>query len=154
MIESRTRISQENKESGLRINGPGDVEMQQQQRSNDETESKRVNKLKSGYQVRPGERICRSYLQTGLCDHGTNCLFNHPTCKVLTYHLIFISNLLKLIFLVAEVNTKVSFESFTCSSSGEDIVRTAQIVNSFTQRTMKLLVYLIILLCVKHFLQM
>ncbi|XP_056841606.1 putative zinc finger CCCH domain-containing protein 9 [Raphanus sativus] len=85
----------ENNESGLRMNGPGqvrnhadvlkqprDVEMQQQQlRRHDETEWKRVNKVKSGYKVRPGERICRSYLQTGLCDHGTNCLFNHPTCK-------------------------------------------------------------------------
>lgn len=104
MIESRMRISQENNESGLRMNGPGqvrnhadvlkqprDVEMQQQQlRRHDETEWKRVNKVKSGYKVRPGERICRSYLQTGLCDHGTNCLFNHPTCKVLlTLHTSF-----------------------------------------------------------------
>lgn len=41
-------------------------------------------RIQNGYQVRPGERICRSYLQTGLCDHGSNCLFNHPTCKVHT----------------------------------------------------------------------
>ncbi|KAG2303897.1 hypothetical protein Bca52824_032548 [Brassica carinata] len=74
-----------------------DVE-RQQQRSH-ETESNRATNLdrersepktisederiQSGYQVRPGERICRTYLQTGLCDHGSNCLFNHPTCKSL-----------------------------------------------------------------------
>ncbi|XP_018510317.1 putative zinc finger CCCH domain-containing protein 9 isoform X1 [Brassica rapa] len=85
----------DNKDSGLRINESHqthdhkesyadiqrarDVEMQQQGRHG--SESKNKVKRNSGYQVHPGERICPSYLQTGLCEHGSNCLFNHPTCK-------------------------------------------------------------------------
>ncbi|CAN7093776.1 unnamed protein product [Brassica rapa subsp. narinosa] len=85
----------DNKDSGLRINESHqthdhkesyadiqrarDVEMQQQ--GSHESESKNKVKRNSGYQVHPGERICPSYLQTGLCEHGSNCLFNHPTCK-------------------------------------------------------------------------
>ncbi|KAF3586530.1 hypothetical protein F2Q69_00028320 [Brassica cretica] len=73
----------------------GDVEMQQQRSHETESKNRATNlgwersepktisdeRIQNGYQVRPGERICRSYLQTGLCDHGSNCLFNHPTCK-------------------------------------------------------------------------
>ncbi|WZZ59297.1 hypothetical protein YC2023_059404 [Brassica napus] len=73
----------------------GDVEMQQQRSHETESKNWATNlgwersepktisdeRIQNGYQVRPGERICRSYLQTGLCDHGSNCLFNHPTCK-------------------------------------------------------------------------
>ncbi|XP_048596036.1 putative zinc finger CCCH domain-containing protein 9 isoform X1 [Brassica napus] len=85
----------DNKDSGLRINESHQthdhkesyadiqrargVEMQQQ--GSHESESKNKVKRNSGYQVHPGERICPSYLQTGLCEHGSNCLFNHPTCK-------------------------------------------------------------------------
>ncbi|KAL0695761.1 hypothetical protein Bca4012_062941 [Brassica carinata] len=112
--ESRTRISQENGNSSLRIKEPDQIpdhkdphadklkqpklrDVERQQQRSHETESNRATNLdrersepktisederiQSGYQVRPGERICRTYLQTGLCDHGSNCLFNHPTCK-------------------------------------------------------------------------
>ncbi|XP_022547686.2 putative zinc finger CCCH domain-containing protein 9 [Brassica napus] len=35
----------------------------------------------SDYPVRPGQSSCRSYLHSGLCVRGSNCLFNHPRCK-------------------------------------------------------------------------
>ncbi|KAF8089088.1 hypothetical protein N665_0518s0014 [Sinapis alba] len=47
------------------------------------SEPKRTNdeRIPSGYPVRPGQSSCRSYLHTGLCIRGSNCLFNHPRCK-------------------------------------------------------------------------
>ncbi|XP_018509916.1 putative zinc finger CCCH domain-containing protein 10 [Brassica rapa] len=38
-------------------------------------------RIPSDYPVRPGQSSCRSYLHSGLCVRGSNCLFNHPRCK-------------------------------------------------------------------------
>ena len=87
-------------------------------------------RIPSDYPVRPGQSSCRSYLHSGLCVRGSNCLFNHPRCKV---HIR-----LKLMDPCSKSNT-IFIWVFTCSSFWEDFVRTAQLVNFFTQRTTKLL---------------
>ncbi|XP_023632921.1 putative zinc finger CCCH domain-containing protein 9 [Capsella rubella] len=35
--------------------------------------------LRDAYPVRPGEKDCQFYLDTGLCGYGRSCRYNHPT---------------------------------------------------------------------------